>query len=178
MQTPNSLGRLDTGFPCGVFYWHFAVIPTTVKRSSKISLPNGTGRIMAGNLGALSFNRITTHHFPYRHVPPLEMTQQRAACSHSERKRMTPVLPSPLSFRPQRSEVEKSHCSMVQAALWQEISRLRASIELEVFGFISTCSPARNDMKAGSLYSLGGDENCVQNDGPRRKASRRLKSEV
>ena len=41
--------------------------------------------------------------------------------------------------------------------LWQEISRLRASIELEVFGFISTCSPARNDMKAGSLYSLGGD---------------------
>lgn len=37
---------------------------------------------------------------------------------------------APLSFRPQRSGVEKSHCSMVQAALRWEISRLRATIEL------------------------------------------------
>jgi hypothetical protein len=117
MQTQSSLGRQDTGFPCDVFYWHFAVIPTTVKRNSKISLPNGTGHIMAGNLGTLSFNRIATHHFPYRHVPPLEMTQRQAAYSHFESKRMTPVLSSPLSFRPQRSEVEKSHASMALAAM-------------------------------------------------------------
>ena len=89
------------------------VISTGATRSGEISHRNGTCTIVAGDFSTLSFNRITTHHFPYRHVPPLEMTQRRAAYSHPERKRMTPVLPSPLSFRPQRSKVEESHASMV-----------------------------------------------------------------
>ena len=144
MQTPNSLGRLDTGFPCDVFYWYFLVISTAAgqppigkpligqargqlrltwrlyaesPQSGGISRLNGIGCIAAGDLSTLSFNRITTHHFPYRHVTPLEMTQRQAAYSHSERKRMIPVLPAPLSFRPQQSEVEKSHSSMALAAM-------------------------------------------------------------
>ena len=46
----------------------------------------------------------------------------------ADRRHQPPA--APLSFRPQRSGVEKSHCSMVQAALRWEISRLRATIEL------------------------------------------------
>ena len=67
---------------------------------------------------------------------------------------------------------------VVRVPLGWEISRLRASIELEVFVSISTCSPARNDMEAGSLYSLGGDASTAFRMMPRRKAPRRLMSEV
>jgi hypothetical protein len=70
------------------------VISTAAKRSGEISRLNGIACIVAGDLSTLSFNRIATHHFPYRHVPPLEMTQRRAAYSHSERKRMTSALPA------------------------------------------------------------------------------------
>ena len=50
-----------------------------------------------------------------------------------------------LSFRPQRSGVEKSHHSMAQAALWHEISRLCVSIELTTFIPTMAYRPTRND---------------------------------
>ena len=58
---------------------------------------------------------------------------------------MTVGSPQPLSFRPERSGVEKSHSEMGQAALWQEISRLRVLIEPKTFTLIPACRPARND---------------------------------
>ena len=60
---------------------------------------------------------------------------------------MTVGSPQPLSFRPERSGVEKSHSEMGQAALWWEISRLRVSIEYKTFTLIPACSPARNDSR-------------------------------
>ncbi|WP_291055459.1 hypothetical protein, partial [Dialister sp. UBA1703] len=44
---------------------------------------------------------------------------------------------------------------MSQAAWWQEISRLRASIEQKALSSIATCSIARNDVEAGSRLSFG-----------------------
>ena len=63
---------------------------------------------------------------------------------------MTVGSPQPLSFRPERSGVEKSHSEMGQAALWWEISRLRVSIEYKTFTLIPTCRPARNDSRGGA----------------------------
>ena len=94
----NSTGHTDTDDT------RPTVISTAAKRSGEISRLNGIGCITAGDLSTLSFNRITTHHFPYRHVPPLEMTQRQAAYLHLESKRLAPVPPASLSFR--RSEAE------------------------------------------------------------------------
>ena len=54
-----------------------------------------------------------------------------------------------------RGAVEKSHILMAQAAWWQEISRLRASIEQKALSSITTYSIARNDVEAGSRLSFG-----------------------
>jgi len=51
--------------------------------------------------------------------------------------------------------VEKSHALIAQAAWWQEISGLRASIEQKALSSITTCSIARNDVEAGSRLSFG-----------------------
>ena len=67
---------------------------------------------------------------------------------------MVPVPPLPLSFRPQRSVVEKSPDSVGQAPMRWEISRLRVSMIYKYFIPISTRSPARDDMWAGSEPSL------------------------
>ena len=58
---------------------------------------------------------------------------------------MTVGSPPPLSFRPERSGVEKSHSEIVQGLLRWEILGLRVSIEYKTVTFIPTCSPARND---------------------------------
>ena len=51
--------------------------------------------------------------------------------------------------------VEKSHALMAQAAWWQEISRLRASIEQKASSSITTCSIARNDVEVENVMSFG-----------------------
>jgi hypothetical protein len=66
----------------------------------------------------------------------------------------TSASPAPLSFRPQRSVVEKSPDSVGQAPMRWEISRLRVSMIYKYFIPISTRSPARDDMWAGSEPSL------------------------
>ena len=58
---------------------------------------------------------------------------------------MTVGNPQPLSFRPERSGVEKSHSAMGQGLLWWEILGLRVSIEPKTFTLIPACRPARND---------------------------------
>ena len=62
---------------------------------------------------------------------------------------MTP----PPSFRPKQSGVEKSHDSMVHAPWWQEISRLRVSIDPKIFTTIPAGSPARDD-DAGRQHTV------------------------
>ena len=71
----------------------------------------------------------------------------------------TDTTPSHLSFRPQRSVVEKSPDSVGQAPMRWEISRLRVSMIYKYFIPISTRSPARDDMLAGSSQSWGTETN-------------------
>lgn len=126
-----------------------------VEWSGEISGPNGTGPIAVGDLGAQSINGVQMPLSSYRHAAPLEMTCWRAAHSHGEQKQMTQIphpptchfdrnrakrsgeisgpngtsaSPAPLSFRPQRSVVEKSPDSVGQAPMRWEISRLRVSM--------------------------------------------------
>ena len=151
--------RQEGSTACGVFPrpndTNTAPPPCHFERSGEISLLYGTSRIGAGDLSTQSFNRVQAHLPPLRHAAPLEMTDAtgRLASLEKDGNAVTP------HCHFDRSEAKWRNLPALRCVvpLWQEISRLRASIELEVFGFISTCSPARNDMKAGSLYSLGGD---------------------
>ena len=135
-----------------------SVISTGTKWSGEISLRNGTSCIVAGDFSTQSINRTQTICRQNRHAAPLEMTVEWAACPKSDRLRSDCLTsnfyllssifylrPPPLSFRPERSEVEKSHSEMVQASCRREISRLRVSIEDKTFTLIPPCSPARND---------------------------------
>ena len=117
------------------------VISTGTKWSGEISLRNGTSCIVAGDFSTQSINRTQTICRQNRHAAPLEMTVEWAACPKSDRLRSDCLTsnfyllssifylrPPPLSFRPERSGVEKSHSETGQAALWREISGLRVSI--------------------------------------------------
>ncbi len=59
-------------------------------------------------------------------------------------------IPPPLSFRPKRSGVEKSHSSIACAALRREISRLCVN-SADTSLSIPACSPARDDRAEGSV---------------------------
>ena len=98
-------------------------------QSGEISLRNGTSCIVAGDFSTQSINRTQTICRQNRHAAPLEMTVEWAACPKSDRLRSDCLTsnfyllssifylrPPLLSFRPERSEVEKSHSEMVQAS--------------------------------------------------------------
>jgi hypothetical protein len=77
---------------------------------------------------------------------------------------MTVGSPQPLSFRPERSGVEKSRSEMVQPPWRQEISRLRVLIEPKTFTLIPACRPARNDSRGGQhlCHSVSSSNACTQ----------------
>ncbi len=95
--------------------------------------------------------------------PPPTVISTATEQSGVERRNLRPpwyqCLPLPLSFRPQRSVVEKSPDSVGQAPMRWEISRLRVSMIYKYFIPISTRSPARDDMLAGSSQSWGTETN-------------------
>ena len=71
--------------------------------------------------------------------PPLKLTMAAAPLS---------------SFRPKRSGVEKSHASMVRAALRQKISRLRVSSKRFPSAPYRHAAPLEMTMAAGSIQSF------------------------
>ena len=100
------------------------------QHSGETSCSNGAGRNAAGDLSAQSINRAQIPLSSIRHAAPLEMTTERAALqSWGEKTNDVDTILPHMSFRPQRSEVEKSHAGLGRAAMMQEISRLRVSIE-------------------------------------------------
>ena len=84
-------------------------------RSGEISRPSGTSRMAVGDFSTLSLSRAQIPISPYLHAAPLEMTCGAASFTVMEKKnKWTGTSPAPLSFRPQRSGVEKSHAGIEQ----------------------------------------------------------------
>ena len=77
---------------------------------------------------------------------------------HDKRTVLTP------SFRPKRSEVEKSHADAGRTPWWQEISRLSVSINSKAFTPILAGPPLEIRMSMSSIQSFSGgstDQNAA-----------------
>ena len=121
-------------------------------RCGEISCPSGTSRMAVGDFSTLSLNRAQIPISPYRHTAPLEMTCGATSFTVMEKgNKWHRYLPAPLSFRPQRSGVEKSHAGMEQTHECHKCSPPRCHFDRS--GEIS-CPSGTSRMAVGDFSTL------------------------